>query len=64
VGLEAPVTIIFGVEVNGGLAADTVISNTATLDDGYGAVHELGPATTTVVTYKTYLPTVLRSHGP
>ena len=53
-------TIVYQVTVNGGVPDDTLISNTATVNDGAGNISEIGPATVTVIAHYLYLPLVLR----
>ncbi len=62
VGLVAPVTITYQVEVSDSLAAGTVITNTATLSGGLSV--EIGPATVTVLEREPqhiYLPLILNN---
>jgi uncharacterized repeat protein (TIGR01451 family) len=59
VNLGAPETIVYRVTINADVTDGAVITNTATVDDGFN-VHELGPASITVTLEHIYLPLVVR----
>jgi len=59
VTMGAPETIVYRVTVNDGVADGAVITNTATVADGFN-VYELGPASITIDVTRIYLPLVAR----